>query len=79
MLTLIQTHAGLRNTNFLFGDNTTQVCIETLKSICNLAYNSKHVAEMCCRNGILDGVLKRIAKHEYVKRASYYSVLINFW
>lgn len=57
-------YAGLKNDTFLLNEETIPVCIETLKSICNLAFNSGCVAERCCKNGILEGVLKRISKYK---------------
>lgn len=63
---MIKTHAGLKTESFSFNTETTPVSIEALKSMCNLAYNSRDIAERCYKNGIFEEILKRIARYRWV-------------
>lgn len=59
---LIKKHIGLKEKDFKFNSETTSVCLEAQKSLCNIAYNCRLVAEKCCKNGILEGIVERIKK-----------------
>lgn len=65
LLDLIKKYAGLEDDVFYLNAELLPICIEALKCICNLALNCTNVAERCCNNGILQGILIRIGKHKY--------------
>lgn len=62
LLDLIKIHAGLKSDNFSCENDVTPICIETLKSICNLTYNSRDIAERCYKKGVIEEILKRMSK-----------------
>lgn len=61
---LIKKHIGLNETEFKFNSETTSVCLEAEKSLCNIAYNCRLIAEKCCKNGTLEGIVERIKKFQ---------------
>lgn len=64
LLDQIKIYSGLQNDKSFSNAECISVHIECLKSICNLAFNSREVAERCCKSGILDGVLRRISRYK---------------
>ncbi|XP_028134731.1 synembryn [Diabrotica virgifera virgifera] len=65
-INLIKHHSGLDNEHFEYNDNKSLICVEVLKSLSNILFNSKKIAEKSLENGILEGLTKRI-KHKNKK------------
>ncbi|KAJ8919466.1 hypothetical protein NQ315_016566 [Exocentrus adspersus] len=63
-INLIKKNIGLDGDEFKFNEETTPACLEALKSLCNIAFNCRLVAEKCRKNGILDGIVDRIKKYK---------------
>ncbi|KAG5879237.1 hypothetical protein JTB14_006037 [Gonioctena quinquepunctata] len=57
---LIKKHSGLNDDYFEFNQNTTPICIEVLKSLSNIMFNSKNLADNFRVNGVLRSIRRRI-------------------
>lgn len=41
------------------------IIIEALKCLCNLVFNSSAAQKICCRNGTLEGIIKRLLTYRF--------------
>ncbi|XP_056630323.1 synembryn [Diorhabda sublineata] len=57
---LIKKHSGLNNEKFEFSKDKTLICIEVMKSLSNILFNSRQLASKTVENGILEGLTNRI-------------------
>ncbi|CAH1159707.1 unnamed protein product [Phaedon cochleariae] len=64
---LIKKHSGLCDPNFEFSEQKTPICIEVQKSLSNIMFNSRGLAEDFRTNGILTGLQRRIRDYENEK------------
>lgn len=65
-LDLLKKHTGLYD-GFEFSKENELVAIEAQKCLCNIVFNSLHTANKCCKNGILDNIVKRISTYRWIE------------
>ncbi|XP_023025023.2 ric8 guanine nucleotide exchange factor A isoform X1 [Leptinotarsa decemlineata] len=77
---LMKKHS-IGNEDFEFNENTTPVCLEVLKSLSNLMYNCKPLAEKVVKVGIFKGLKKRMIDYKnekYPEEIKFYDVKLTF-